>query len=88
MKTVDQIVDELGLEVGEIAARSGLTPSRVEAIISGRWLSSPSERKAIATALDVSMEEVIWGHTMSPRVVRYHQFGLKEDIHRGTDDEA
>jgi hypothetical protein len=52
----------------------------VLAIVDGRWLASPAERAAIAAALGVAVETISWGHTMNPRNVRYHRFGLKEDF--------
>jgi len=34
----------------------------------------------LAAALDVPISEVSWGHTMNPRNVRYHRYGLKENF--------
>jgi hypothetical protein len=28
----------------------------------------------------VGVDQISWGHTMNPRNVRYHRFGLKEDF--------
>lgn len=80
MKTVDVLMDEFRLCVEEIALRSQLTESRVAAIALGRWTPSPAERLSIARVFSVSVDEIIWGHTMDPRNVRYRQFGLKEDF--------
>jgi len=80
MKTVDVLFDENELTVEDIAERSGLTCDRVEAIALGRWTPSPAERTSIATAFEVPIDEVSWGHTMDPRNVRYRRFGLKEDF--------
>jgi hypothetical protein len=57
-----------------------LAPERVEAIAVGRWTPSPEERRRIAEAFGVSVEEISWGHTMDPRNIRYHRFGLKENF--------
>ena len=35
-------------------------------------------RAALAAAMGVSVDAVDWGHTMSPRNVRYHRFGLPD----------
>ena len=78
MKTIDILFDESQLTIEDIAERAGLTPERVEAIAVGRWTPSPREREKIAAAFDVSIEEISWGHTMDPRNIRYHRFGLKE----------
>ncbi len=80
MKTVDLLLEELGLSIDELATRSSLDPERVLAIVDGRWLSSPQERERLAAALGMDPKQISWGHTMSPRNVRYHRFGLKEDF--------
>ena len=80
MKTVDILFEESGLMVEDVAARSSLPEERVEAIAVGRWTPSPHERKRIAEAFGVSVDEISWGHTMDPRNVRYRRFGLKEDF--------
>jgi hypothetical protein len=80
MKTVDVLLEELNLSVDELAQRCGMLPERTLAIVDGRWLASPAERAAIAAALGVAVDSISWGHTMSPRNVRYHRFGLKEDF--------
>jgi transcriptional regulator with XRE-family HTH domain len=80
MKTIDILFEETQLTIEDIAERAGLTPERVEAIVVGRWTPSPVERQKIATAFGVSIDEVSWGHSMEPRNVRYHRFGLKENF--------
>ena len=80
MKTLDRICEELGVSVDEIAKRTGLTRKRVESSMVGRWTPSPTDRERIATALGVKIDEVIWGHTMPPRNLRYHRFGLKDQF--------
>lgn len=80
MKTIDALFENSPHSVDDLAAATGLSPDRVAAIIDGRWLPSPAERGALASALGVDVAQVSWGHTMSPRNVRYHRFGLKEDF--------
>ncbi len=80
MKTLDRISEDVGVSVDEISKRTGLTQKRVQAIMDGRWTPSPADRERIATALGVSVEDVIWGHTMAPRNLRYHRFGLKDQF--------
>ena len=81
MKTVDVVLEELQSvdrrARGEVRQ---LPVERVAAIVDGRWLASPQERERIAAALGVPAAEISWGHTMNPRNVRYHRFGLKEDF--------
>jgi transcriptional regulator with XRE-family HTH domain len=82
MKTLDVLLEESGVPLDDLAARCGLERERVEAIADGRWLPSPAERQRIADALGAPVAEISWGHTMNPRNVRYHRFGLKEDFNR------
>ena len=79
-KTVDQWMEERDVTVEELAERSGLAAARVEAIATGRWLASPQERRLVAAAFELTIDDILWGHVMSPRNVRYHRFGLKEDF--------
>jgi transcriptional regulator with XRE-family HTH domain len=78
MKTVDHLFEETNLTLDEIAARAGLPAERVMAIAEGRWTPSPDERAQIAAAFGVAVSDVSWGHSMNPRNIRYHRFGLKE----------
>jgi hypothetical protein len=80
MKTVDVLLEERNLSIEELAASCGLPPDRVLAIVDGRWLASPPERQRIAEALGMDAAHISWGHTINPRNVRYHRFGLKEDF--------
>ncbi len=78
MHTIDIIFEQTGCTVKEVAKDANLALERVEAILDGRWTPSPTERQKLATALDVNIEEVSWGHTMDPRNIRYRRYGLKE----------
>ena len=86
MKTVEHLFEETGMTIDELAERAGLELRRVEAIVVGRWTPSPKERQRIAEGFGVSVEEVSWGHTMAPRNIRYHRFGLKEGDFQGGDE--
>lgn len=78
--TIDRLLEQSGFSLDDLVAKTALNKERVKAIISGRWLPSPAERRSIAEALDVDVDDVDWGHTMSPRNVRYHRYGLREDF--------
>ena len=81
MKTsVDRLFEESKMSLDDLVSKTGLTRQRVEAIITGRWLASPAERERIANAFQVAVDDIDWGHTMAPRNVRYHRFGLSEDF--------
>lgn len=76
--TVDIVIEQRGLSLEQLRDASGLSAERIQAIVDGRWTPSPDERAKIAAALGVPVEQISWGHTMNPRNVRYHQFGLPE----------
>ena len=80
MKTVEHLFEITGISLEEVSERSGLSVDRVAAIAEGRWTPSPDERQRIATAFGVEVTAVSWGHTMSPRVIRYGRFGFKENF--------
>jgi len=79
MKTVDLLFEETGLMLEDVAERAGLLVERVEAIAVGRWTPNPNERRKIADAFSVSVDEISWGHTMDPRNIRYRRFGFAEE---------
>jgi len=76
------LFEETGLTIEDIVERSNLQIERVEAIFMGRWTPSPVERARVAAAFGVSVDDVSWGHTIDPRNVRYHRFGLKKDFRK------
>ncbi len=80
MKTLDQLIEETGLTVKEIATKAKLPEERVAAMLDGRWTPSPSDREKMAAAFGLTADDIVWGHTMDPRNVRYRQFGLEDNI--------
>ncbi|MEO1999173.1 MAG: helix-turn-helix domain-containing protein [Planctomycetaceae bacterium] len=80
MKSVDQLLADRELSIAELAERAQLEVERIEAIVHGRWTPRPVERERIAAALSTEVDQIIWGHTMDPRNVRYRRFGLKESF--------
>jgi transcriptional regulator with XRE-family HTH domain len=61
-KTVDQLCAEQGIDVRQVAERSGVDEQRVLAIALGRWTPSPKDRDAIAAVFGLTRDQVIWGH--------------------------
>lgn len=80
MRTVDQLFEQAGFTVEDVAEKTNLAAARVEAIAMGRWTPSPHERKRIADVFGVDVTEVSWGHTMDPRNIRYRRFGLPKEL--------
>lgn len=61
-RSVDAWCREKDVSFDALVERSGVEETRVKAIYLGRWTPSPVERKKIAEALDVSVDEIAWGH--------------------------
>ncbi|MDP6447505.1 MAG: hypothetical protein QGG36_24475 [Pirellulaceae bacterium] len=78
--TIDRLFEQSTIPLEDLISHTGLAEERVKAILEGRWLPSPKERELLAAAFNVTVDDVDWGHTMSPRNVRYHRFGLPEDF--------
>lgn len=60
--SVGQLCQDKSIDIRELADRSGLEEGRVAAIALGRWTPSPSERRGIAKALEVDVDQIAWGH--------------------------
>jgi len=78
--SIDVVIDQSGISLAQLAEDSGLDVARIEAIVDGRWTPSPEERRRLAHALGIDIEAVSWGHTMNPRNVRYHRYGISEEF--------
>jgi transcriptional regulator with XRE-family HTH domain len=61
-KSVDQLCAENGIDVRQLAERSGVDEQRVLAIALGRWTPSPQERDRIAAVFGLSRDQIAWGH--------------------------
>ena len=62
MASVHDHCVEKKMTLEELSQRSGLDVGRLQAIYLGRWTPSPSERQKVATALDVEVSDIAWGH--------------------------
>ena len=80
MRTLDYILEKRAMTIVQLADLSSLDQGRVEAITVGRWTASPRERQYIVEALNLTVEDIIWGHYMEPRVQEYRRVGLEKDF--------
>ena len=64
MKAITQYMEEAGINLDELVARSGLEPKIVTAIVTGNYTPSPSQRQRLADVFGVPKEEIAWGHTV------------------------
>jgi hypothetical protein len=80
VRTLDYILEKRAITIVQLAKLSSLDQERVKAITVGRWTASPRERQRIVKALDLAVEDVIWGHYMEPRVQEYRRVGFERDF--------
>lgn len=59
---VHDLCKQRGVSLLEVADRSGVDLLRVRAIYLGRWTPSPEERQKIAAVLEVTTDDIAWGH--------------------------
>jgi transcriptional regulator with XRE-family HTH domain len=60
--SVHDLCKQRGVSLLEVADRSGIDLLRVRAIYLGRWTPSPEERQKIAAVLEVTTDDIAWGH--------------------------
>ena len=60
--TVEELCQKQGWTAADLALRTKLEESRVQAILMRRWTPSPSERQRIATVFNMPSDEIVWGH--------------------------
>ena len=60
--SVAELCERDKLSAADLAAKIGLDEGRVTAILLGRWTPSPAERQKIASAFNVTIDEIAWGH--------------------------
>ena len=75
--SISEWMHELGVDLEELAASSSLDRKIVVAIVAGRYTTSPVQRKRIADALSVSVEDIKWGRAVDVDHMYGHgpQFG-------------
>src|SRR5262245_8071036 len=63
-RTISQRLAELGMDIVQLAASSGLDHKVVESIVAGRYTTSPAQRERIAAVLGVAVDEIEWGRAV------------------------
>jgi transcriptional regulator with XRE-family HTH domain len=76
-KSVADLCAQHGIDLAQLAAKSGLDEDRVLAIAEGRWTPSPSERDRVAAVFGLTRDQIAWGHKATVEHVYGHgpQFG-------------
>jgi ribosome-binding protein aMBF1 (putative translation factor) len=70
-------MQDRGMSLDELVVRSKLDRKIVEAIVAGRYTPSPDQRKRLADALGVELNDIQWGHQIEVDHLYGHgpQFG-------------
>jgi len=63
-------MEEMGIALDELVAKSGLDAKLVASIVSGNYTPSPSQRQRLAAAIGVSKDEISWDHSVSVQHLR------------------
>lgn len=76
-RTLAEWLNERGMDVAQLVVSSGLDQRVVEAIVAGRYTTSPQQRERIAGALGVSVSRIQWGQAVEVDHMYGHgpQFG-------------
>jgi len=61
---------EIGMDLAQLVAASGLDRKLVDAIVKGHYTPSPLQRKRLAAALGVAGEEISWDHAVAVQHLR------------------
>ncbi len=61
-RSVAELCESAGLTIDQLADKTGLEDQRLLAILLGRGTPSPDERAKVANALDVTVDDITWGH--------------------------
>ncbi len=70
MKPLARHLDAAGLSVDQLIAAARLDAKTVRAIVDGNYTPSPEQRKRIAEALGVGVEEISWDHAIEVQHMR------------------
>jgi len=70
MKPIAHYMEQAGLSVTQLAKATGLERRIVGAIVNGNYTPSPVQRQRVASALNVSSDDVAWGHAVPVQHLR------------------
>ena len=75
--TVSEWLEHLGLETEAFLQAARIERRVLAAILAGRYTPSPQQRRRVAEALNVSPEDIAWGHATAVDHMYGHgpQFG-------------
>jgi ribosome-binding protein aMBF1 (putative translation factor) len=76
-KTITEWQADRGIALADLIAASAVDRRVVEAIAEGRYTPSPEQRRRLAAALGVDVDQIAWGHRTAVDHIQGHgpQFG-------------
>jgi transcriptional regulator with XRE-family HTH domain len=64
MKPISHYIEQNGIGLDQLAEAAGMDSKLVKTIVSGNYTPSPSDRRRLAAALGVSIDDISWGHAV------------------------
>jgi transcriptional regulator with XRE-family HTH domain len=64
MKPISHYIKQNGIGLDQLAEAAGMDSKLVKTIVSGNYTPSPSDRRRLAAALGVSIDDISWGHAV------------------------
>ena len=64
MKPIARYLEDTGMTADQLAASAAMDIKLVRSIVAGNYTASPADRRRLATALGVSVEDIAWGHSV------------------------
>ncbi|MEE2686241.1 MAG: transcriptional regulator [Planctomycetota bacterium] len=61
-RSIEELCKEHQMTVQELIEKTGVDDHRLVAIYMGRWTPSPEDRKKIAAAFELGVDDITWGH--------------------------
>ncbi len=77
LKTISEWMSNRGIGIAELVDLSGIDRKVVEAIVAGRYTTSPLQRRRLADVVGVSSDNIGWGQPVEVEHMYGHgpQFG-------------
>ncbi len=64
MKPIGQLMTEARVGIDQVVERTGMDERVVKAVVNGNYTPSPAQRKRLADALGVAVDDIMWGHAV------------------------
>ena len=61
-RTIEELCKKHQMTVEDLTEKTGVDDHRLLAIYMGRWTPSPEDRKKIAAAFELEVDDITWGH--------------------------